>query len=103
MPAGARFGLFTSHLLDGLRGAAASADGYVRVFDLFEYVQPLVTPSRRDQHPVFKAEVEENFAVAASPGAVDAAAPPGRRRVPLRRLRELRGTGLELGLADARA
>jgi hypothetical protein len=67
VPAGARFGLFTSHLLDGLRGAAASADGYVRVFDLFEYLQPLVTTSRRDQHPVFKAEVEENFAVAASP------------------------------------
>jgi Caspase domain/TIR domain len=75
VPAGSRFGLFTSHLLDGLRGAAASADGYVRVFDLFEYLQPRVTTSRRDQHPVFKAEVEENFAVAARPGGAPPTAP----------------------------
>jgi Caspase domain/TIR domain len=78
VPAGSRFGLFTSHLLDGLRGAAASADGYVRVFDLFEYLQPRVTSSRHDQHPVFKAEVEENFAVAAQPaGAPPAMQPAG--------------------------
>ena len=76
VPAGSRFGLFTSHLLDGLRGAAASADGYVRVFDLFEYLQPRVTSVRRDQHPVFKAEVEENFAVAARPASAPAPAPP---------------------------
>lgn len=68
VPAGSRFGLFTSHLLDGLRGAAAGGDGAVRIFDLFEYVQPRVTTAQHDQHPVFKAEVEDNFAVALCPG-----------------------------------
>ena len=66
VPDGARLGLFTAHLLDGLQGGAAGDDGYVRVFDLFEYVQPRVTVARRDQHPVFKAELEDNFAVAAA-------------------------------------
>jgi hypothetical protein len=74
VPDGARLGLFTAHLLDGLQGGAAGDDGYVRVFDLFEYVQPRVTVARRDQHPVFKAELEDNFAVAAGPTA--AIAPP---------------------------
>ncbi len=69
VPDGARLGLFTTHLLDGLQGGAAGDDGYVRVFDLFEYVQPRVTVARRDQHPVFKAELEDNFAVAAGPAA----------------------------------
>jgi hypothetical protein len=73
VPDGSHLGLFTTHLLDGLRGGAAGDDGYVRVFDLFEYVQPRVTVARRDQHPVFKAELEDNFAVAAGPAAT---APP---------------------------
>jgi hypothetical protein len=72
VPDGARLGLFTTHLLDGLRGQAAADDGYVRVFDLFEYVQPRVTSVRRDQHPVFKAELEDNFAVAAGRPAAPA-------------------------------
>lgn len=61
---GSRYGLFTEHLLEGLRGGVASEDGLVRVFDLFEYVQPRVTKSQPTQHPVFKAEVEENFPIA---------------------------------------
>jgi hypothetical protein len=65
VPTGERLGLFTSHLLSGLRGGAAGEDGAVRVFDLFEHLQPRVTAARRDQHPVFKAVVEENFAVTA--------------------------------------
>jgi Caspase domain/TIR domain len=69
VPHGSHLGLFTAHLLDGLGGGAAGDDGYVRVFDLFEYVQPRVTVARRDQHPVFKAELEDNFAVAARPPA----------------------------------
>jgi hypothetical protein len=56
--------LFTQHLLAGLRGGIASEDGLIRVFDLFEYVQPSVTHDRHDQHPIFKADLEENFAVA---------------------------------------
>jgi hypothetical protein len=75
VPGGSRLGLFTSHLLDGLQGGAAGDDGYVRIFDLFEYVQPRVTTARRDQHPVFKAEVEDNFAVAMRPRAAAPVAP----------------------------
>ncbi len=61
---GASFGLFTEHLLGGLQGGVASEDGLVRIFDLFEYLQPRVTRVRPDQHPVFKAELEDNFPVA---------------------------------------
>ena len=75
VPGGSRLGLFTSHLLDGLQGGAAGDDGYVRIFDLFEYVQPRVTTARRDQHPVFKAEVEDNFAVAMRPRTAVPVAP----------------------------
>ncbi len=56
--------LFTHHLLAGLRGGIASDDGLVRVFDLFEYLQPRVTADQHNQHPVFKADLEENFPVA---------------------------------------
>jgi hypothetical protein len=62
--AGAEYGLFTQHFLEGLRGGAASDDGFIRIFDLFEYLQPRVTKGHPRQHPIFKAEVEENFAVA---------------------------------------
>lgn len=56
--------LFTQHLLAGLQGGIASEDGLIRVFDLFEYVQPKVTGEQPNQHPIFKAELEENFPVA---------------------------------------
>jgi hypothetical protein len=36
---GARYGLFTEHLIAGLRGAAGGADGLVRVLDLYHHVQ----------------------------------------------------------------
>jgi hypothetical protein len=55
--------LFTQHLLAGLTGGVASEDGLVRVFDLFEYVQPRVTCEQPNQHPVFKADLEENFPI----------------------------------------
>lgn len=61
---GASNSLFTEHLLAGLRGGIASEDGLIRVFDLFEFVQPRVTHDRPDQHPIFKADLEENFPVA---------------------------------------
>ncbi len=60
----AEYGLFTQHLLDGLRGGVPSDDGYIRVFELFEYVQPRVTADHPSQHPVFRADIEENFPVA---------------------------------------
>jgi hypothetical protein len=62
LPAAAN-SLFTRHLLAGLKGGVSSEDGLVRVFDLFEYVQPRVTSDQPNQHPVFKADLEENFPV----------------------------------------
>ncbi|MCI0694423.1 caspase family protein [candidate division KSB1 bacterium] len=61
---GAEYGLFTQHLLNGLRGGAASDDGFIRIFDLFEYLQPRVTGDQPNQHPVFKADLENNFPIA---------------------------------------
>ncbi len=61
---GASNSLFTQHLLAGFKGGIASDDGMIRIFDLFEYVQPRVTSEQSNQHPIFKAEVEENIPVA---------------------------------------
>lgn len=56
--------LFTKHLLDGLQGKALVTGQYVRVFDLFSYLQPKVTAEQPSQNPLIKAELEENFPVA---------------------------------------
>jgi hypothetical protein len=56
--------LFTQHLLNGLRGGVPGPGGVIRIFDLFHYVQPRVTSEQANQHPIFKAELEENFPVA---------------------------------------
>jgi hypothetical protein len=56
--------IFTHHLLCGLRGGANGTGGVIRVCDLFHYVQQRVTAELPQQHPVFKAELEENFPVA---------------------------------------
>ena len=61
---GAANSLFTHHLLAGLRGGIPGEDGLIRIFDLFEYLQPRVTADEPNQHPIFKAELEENFPVA---------------------------------------
>lgn len=68
---GARNSVFTTALLAGLRGAAdKNASGFIKVFDLFNYVSeevPRLIPD--DQHPIFKADnLEVNFAVALSQG-----------------------------------
>jgi len=60
--------VFTRHLLAALRGGAGAGDGWLRVWELFEYLQPRVTGDRPDQHPVFKADLEENFPVALALG-----------------------------------
>ncbi len=70
---GQRNGVFTRHLLDGLRGAAEGAGGVIRICDLFHYVQQRVGVELRGQHPVFKAELEENYPIALYRGG---AAPP---------------------------
>jgi len=61
---GASNSLFTQHLLAGLRGGAPGPGGVIRIFDLFHYLQPRVTADQPNQHPIFKAELEENFPVA---------------------------------------
>ncbi len=66
LPAAAN-SLFTQHLLAGLKGGIPREDGLIRVFDLFEYVQPRVTRDQPAQHPVFRADLEENFPVALGP------------------------------------
>lgn len=68
---GARNSVFTTALLAGLRGAADnSASGFIKVFDLFNYVSEEVPKLIPDgQHPIFKADnLEMNFAVALSQG-----------------------------------
>jgi hypothetical protein len=59
---GMRNGLFTHYLLEGLRGAATGADGAVRIFELFDYLSRQV-PRHKPQHPLFKGEIELNFAL----------------------------------------
>jgi len=69
---GARNGVFTGYLLDGLRGAAGGTGGVIRVCDLFHYVQQKVVAEQGRQRPVFKAELEENYPVALHRGGAPA-------------------------------
>ncbi len=59
-----RNGLFTGHLLAGLRGQAPGHGGVIRICDLFHYVQQQTRAELAKQRPVFKAEIEENYPVA---------------------------------------
>jgi uncharacterized caspase-like protein len=68
---GARHGLFTEHLIAGLRGAAVGADGLVRVLDLYHHAQRNVVAREPAQRPVLKTELEDNSPVA----RVDSARP----------------------------
>ncbi len=72
---GAQNSLFTQHLLDALHGAAPGHGGLIRIFDLFDYVQPKVTSDQPNQHPIFKAEIEENYGIALYLGGVKPAQP----------------------------
>ena len=56
--------LFTKHLLAGLRGGIASDDGLIRIFDLYEYLQPAISREQPMQHPLFISRIRENFPVA---------------------------------------
>lgn len=77
---GARYGLFTEHLIAGLRGAARGADGLVRVLDLYQHVQRNVVARNPAQRPVLKAELEDNYPIALANGdahpSLTVAAPP---------------------------
>ena len=80
--AGARHGLFTEHLLAGLRGAAGGSDGFVRVLDLYHHIQRSVVARDPSQRPVLKTELEDNYPLATFPvdarAALTAVAPPTR-------------------------
>jgi uncharacterized caspase-like protein len=65
-----RNGLFTHHLLEGLRGAAADDDGAVRIFGLFDYVSGHVSAQMPQQHPLFKGEVDLNLVITLGQGVM---------------------------------
>ena len=68
---GARNSVFTSNLLDALRGHAQTrGDGLIRVFEIFNHVAQMVKLAVRGrQHPIFKASgLEDNFPVALDRG-----------------------------------
>jgi hypothetical protein len=67
--------LFTQHLLEGLRGGIVSDDGIIRIFQVFDYVKPRVRQAQPQQTPVFKADIEDNFAVALYRGGIKGAEP----------------------------
>ena len=74
-----RNSVFTSHLLNALRGQAwTKGDGVIRVFEIFNHVSEMVkcqVPGQ--QHPVFKAsDLEDNFPVALDRGGVKSTLPP---------------------------
>ncbi|MCP4702688.1 MAG: TIR domain-containing protein [Gammaproteobacteria bacterium] len=73
---GAKNSLFTQHLLDGLKGGAIGSGGVIRILDLFNYLQPKVTEAQANQHPLLKAEIEENFPIALYPGGKSSAIVP---------------------------
>ena len=74
----ARNSVFTSHLLDALRGQAwTRGDGVIRVFEIFNYISENVkrqVPGQ--QHPIFQAsDLENNFPVALDQGGVKSGTP----------------------------
>lgn len=69
-------GVFTRHLLEGLRGGAHRAGGVIRICDLFHHVQERVIAEQPGQRPVFKAELEENYPIARAPAPAAVAVPP---------------------------
>jgi Caspase domain/TIR domain len=69
--ADAPYGIFTGHLLDGLRGAASSNGGDVTVAQLFDYLQQrVVLSSRRVQRPCFIAHTDAFYPLTRYPRPV---------------------------------
>jgi hypothetical protein len=70
----APYGLFTGHMLDGLRGAASTDGGDVTVHQLFDYVsQRVVLSSNKTQRPSFIASIEELYRLTRYPRPVQPA------------------------------
>ena len=79
-----RNSVFTTHLLDALRGRArTSGDGVIRVFEIFNHVAEKVKRAVPGcQHPIFKAsDLEDNFPVALDRGGAKSDAPAAVSRV----------------------
>lgn len=75
VPRGDHLSIFARRLIDGLRGGRASDDGYVRVIDLFEYLQPRVVQEEPRQQPLLKCGQSESFAIARHRGGAVGAVP----------------------------
>jgi hypothetical protein len=74
---GARYGVFTGHFLEGLRGGARGDGGVIRILDLYSYVQQKVVADQPNQRPILKVELEDNYPVALYRGGKGpAVAPP---------------------------
>lgn len=89
---GARNSVFTSKLLEALQGQArTSGDGFIRVFEVFNYVAEQVNSSVHGrQHPIFKAsELENNFPVALERGGAKSLNPPVNIPEPERQLEQV--------------
>lgn len=70
----APYGLFTGHMLDGLRGAASTDGADVTVHQLFDYVsQRVVLSSDKTQRPSFIASIEELYPLTRYPRPVQPA------------------------------
>ncbi|MGA2706669.1 MAG: caspase family protein [Isosphaeraceae bacterium] len=59
----AKYGVFTGHFLEGLRGKARGDGGVIRILDLYSYVQEKVVADQPNQRPVLKVELEENYPI----------------------------------------
>jgi metacaspase-1 len=92
---GKRNSVFTQYLLEAMRGNGyTSNDGLIRVFNIFHYVSDQV-PKLVDQHPVFKADSENNFPIALELGGQKSASTQIRSRpgsINKKKLRELLST-----------
>lgn len=68
----APYGIFTGHMLDGLRGAASTHGGDVTVDQLFNYLQQrVVLSSGKAQRPVFIASTEAFYPLTRYPRAIE--------------------------------
>ncbi len=76
---GAKYGVFTGHFLDGLRGAARGDGGVIRILDLYTYVQQKVIADQPNQRPVLKVELEENYPIALYRGGKAPAPTPAEK------------------------
>jgi hypothetical protein len=67
----APYGIFTGHMLDGLRGAASTNGGDVTVAQLFDYLQQrVVLSSSSAQRPSFIANTEAFYPLTRYPRAI---------------------------------